>query len=166
MVVVISPPNETYVKSFDELAFHLRAILPKRQIHHVGSTAVPGLAGKNIIDILVSARNIHDIAAIKHRLQKLIFSLGRIATLRTATYLWRRGAKKQAQATSISISHDDFLLVRDYLRTHPEETKAYAAAKSVIVRDMNGDRSQYKLRKSKYVTELLGRARRWKYNHN
>jgi len=104
MVVVISPPNETYVKSFDELAFHLRAILPKRQIHHVGSTAVPGLAGKNIIDILVSARNIHDIAAIKHRLQKLIFSLGRIATLRTATYLWRRGAKKQAQATSISIS--------------------------------------------------------------
>ena len=69
-------------------------------------------------------------------------------------------------AVADTTCHDDFLLLRDYLRTHPEETKAYAAAKYVIVRDMNGDRSQYKLRKSKYVTELLGRARRWKYNHN
>ena len=62
--------------------------------------------------------------------------------------------------------HDDFLLLRDHLCTHPEETKAYAAAKSAIVRDTNGDRNQYKLRKSKYVTELIGRARRWKYNHD
>lgn len=62
--------------------------------------------------------------------------------------------------------HDDFLLLRDYLRTRPEETKAYAAAKSAIVRDTNGDRNQYKLRKSKYVAELLGRAQRWKYNCN
>ena len=101
MVVIISSLDEVYVKLFDKIAFHLRAILPKRQIHHVGSTAVPGLAGKNIVDVLVSARNIHDIAAIKRRLQKAGFFLGHIATLRMATYLWRHGAKKQSQATFI-----------------------------------------------------------------
>lgn len=69
-------------------------------------------------------------------------------------------------AVADTARHDDFLLLRDYLRAHPEEAKAYAAAKYAIVRDTNGDRGQYKLRKSKCVAELLGRARRWKYNHN
>lgn len=57
-----------------KLRFTCISILPKRQIHHVGGTAVPGLAGKNIVDVLISARNIHDIAAIKRRLQKAGFS--------------------------------------------------------------------------------------------
>ena len=173
MVVVINPPNEVYVKLFDELAFHLRAILPKRQIHHVGSTAVPGLAGTNIIDRLVSARNIHDIAAIKRRLQKADFFPGSHSDP-TNGYVFMASRREETSAGDIHIHiaaigtarHGDFLLLRDYLRAHPEEAKAYAAAKSVIVRDTNGDRSQYKLRKSKYVAELLRRARRWKYNHN
>ena len=173
MVVIISSLDEVYVKLFDKIAFHLRAILPKRQIHHVGSTAVPGLAGKNIVDVLVSARDIHDIAAIKRRLQKAGFFPGSHSNPADG-YVFMASRREETSAGDIHIHiavagttrHDDFLLLRDYLRTHPEETKAYAAAKSAIVRDTNGDRNQYKLRKSKYVAELLGRAQRWKYNCN
>ena len=53
---------------------------------------------------------------------------------------------------------DDFLLLRDYLLSHPDEAKAYSDFKRKLIRDGVIDRKEYKRIKADYVSELIQRA--------
>ena len=55
--------------------------------------------------------------------------------------------------------YKDFLILKEYLLMNKEERKAYAKLKKEILKDGYNIREDYKNIKSKYVTDLLNRAR-------
>ena len=62
MTIIIHPANPDWPLHFQRVKARLMPALPEgAALHHIGSTAVPGLAAKDIIDIQVSVRRLDEI---------------------------------------------------------------------------------------------------------
>lgn len=138
------------------------------QIHHVGSTAVLGLDGKNILDILVSAKDSEHMNELRDKL----VSIGYFPSLNPSSrqdYIFLASCREETGEDDIHIhlavsdteTHDNFLIIRDYLRSHNDEADQYSKIKYQYAKQANYDRSTYKKLKATYVDELLQRARKW-----
>lgn len=110
-------------------------------IEHVGSTSVPGLAAKPIVDVMGGLRSLADAAAIVEPLATLGYEY--VAEYERPSPRWRamperryfrkdeRGART-FQLHVVEIGGDFWvrhLAFRDYLRAHPEMAREYAALK-------------------------------------
>ncbi|MGA5562904.1 GrpB family protein [Streptomyces platensis] len=149
---------------FAELGFRLRAGLGEvaLRIDHVGSTAVPGLRAKPVIDIQVSVR----------AFEPAVYR----APLESAGFAFRAGnpdlTKRYFRETSGPRTHvhvrragsfaEQFcLLLRDYLRCSPVDAELYGARKALLAERYGTDRSAYTAQKSSVVWELIRRADAW-----
>lgn len=129
-------------------------------VRHVGSTAVPGLAAKPVLDIALAVR---DLAAVP----------GLLAPLAELGYEYRgefglpgreffvRGRPRTHHLHVVR--HDSghwraWLLFRDYLRHHPKEAARYAAFKRRKARQYAHDRAGYTASKAGLVARMLKRA--------
>lgn len=145
------------------------AIADGSQIHHVGSTAVPGLDGKNILDILISAKDSEHM----NKLRDKLVAIGYFPSLNPSSrqdYIFLASRKEETGEGDIHIhlavvdteTHDNFLIIRDYLRSRNDEADQYSKIKYQYAKQANYDRSAYKKLKAAYIDKLLQRARRWK----
>ena len=145
------------------------AIADGSQIHHVGSTAVPGLGGKNILDILISAKDSEHM----NKLRDKLVAIGYFPSLNPSSrqdYIFLASRQEETGEGDIHIhlavvdteTHDNFLIIRDYLRSRNDEADQYSKIKYQYAKQANYDRSAYKKLKAAYVDKLLQRARRWK----
>ena len=139
------------------------------RIHHVGSTAVPSLDGKNILDILISAKDSEHMNELRDKL----VAIGYFPSLNPSPrqdYIFLASRQEETGEGDIHIhlavantkTHDSFLIIRDYLRSHNDEADQYSSVKYQYAKQANYDRSAYKKLKTAYVDKLLQRARRWK----
>ena len=139
------------------------------QIHHVGSTAVLGLDGKNILDILISAKDNKHMNELRDKL----VAIGYFSSLNPSPrkdYIFLASRREETGEGDIHIhlavadtkTLDNFLIIRDYLRSHNDEADQYSSVKYQYVKQANYDRSAYKKLKAAYVDKLLQRAKRWK----
>lgn len=154
--------SEELPAQFEVKAEQIRRVLGEEAaIEHVGSSAV-GIGGKNIIDILVGVKNIREAA------DKLI-AAGYFEgndSHEDRIFLASRQEETQAGDTHIHVcdidsqTFRDFLTLRDYLRTHPDDAIAYEQKKHVFSEQAQHDRKTYKRLKAAYVSELLERAKK------
>jgi len=135
-----------------------------RRFQDIGSTAVPGLAAKPIVDVQVSVRRLEPIDAYKaalvaagfvHRadnpdLTKRYFR-EKLGSPRTHIHVREDGSWAQQCA----------LLFRDYLRVHPDACAEYAAAKREFAAAFRVDREAYVEAKEPVVWAILRRASAW-----
>lgn len=133
-------------------------------VEHVGSTAIPKMYGKNILDVLVGVNNSDDFETAIKGLENIGF-IGSEKS-RSDEYMFFASDSAETHDGDIHIHIvlrgtkriDDFLLLRDYLLSHPEEAKAYSNFKRKLIRDGVIDRKEYKHIKADYVSELIQRA--------
>jgi GrpB-like predicted nucleotidyltransferase (UPF0157 family) len=130
-------------------------------IEHVGSTAVPGLAAKPIIDIDVLLKSASDLPVAIQRLASIGYThrgdLG--VTGREAFYAPPGSAKHHLYVCPPeSREYRRHLAVRDYLRTHFAEAENYGKLKRSLAARFRNDRSAYNEGKSEFVEALLQRA--------
>ena len=146
-------------------------------IEHFGSTAVPGLAAKPVIDLLVAVRSLPDARAQAiPALEALGYacwaddpSPDRLFFVKS---LPPNGPRTHhVHVVDLSVSRDprlgeftfaDRLLFRDYLRTHPEEAERYAALKRNLSAQFTEDREAYTQGKTDYVYSVMQKARKAK----
>jgi GrpB-like predicted nucleotidyltransferase (UPF0157 family) len=133
------------------------------RIEHFGSTAVPGMAGKPIVDLLVGVADLRSASQRLFPLDTLgyenfgeIFIPGRV-------YLRRRGPPHfNLAVTEVGGPFwSDQLLIRDFLRAHPAEAAAYSAHKRSIFSDGSRLFSSYSQAKGPFLADLKQRALRW-----
>ena len=131
-------------------------------VEHVGSTAVPGLAAKPILDIdvvLSSSLQVPEaiarLAEIGYEHQGDLGIAGREAfaspshTPAHHLYLVVRGSEPWR-------NHIQF---RDYLQQHPESAQAYTALKRSLAERFQNERDKYTEGKTEFITHALRRAR-------
>jgi GrpB-like predicted nucleotidyltransferase (UPF0157 family) len=142
--VAIAPYDPAWPRLFQEEAARLRALVPAallRRIEHFGSTAVPGLAAKPIVDILVE---VTDLSAIRQLVAPGLEEHGYDYFWRPTAgsdtppfYAWfiRRDRHSSVRTHHIHMvephfsEHWDRLLFRDYLIAHPNAAKEYERIK-------------------------------------
>ena len=132
------------------------------RIEHVGSTAVPGLAAKPLIDLDVVVRKSRDVEAVGERLASIGYVpegdlgvAGREAFACPPDGLYHH-LYVVVDGNAAHRNHIDF---RDYLRKHPEEARRYADQKREVAYLLDVDREAYVEAKSGVVQEILKRAR-------
>ena len=135
------------------------------RLEHVGSTAVPGLAAKPIIDLQVSVADVGDRAAYLPPLERLGYLFAPAPESPDFHFFGRPPERPRTHHVHVCQSGSDqehrHLAVRDYLRTHPEEAAAYATHKRDVVARHPEDRLAYIAGKHEHVVALERRALAW-----
>jgi GrpB-like predicted nucleotidyltransferase (UPF0157 family) len=138
----------------------LAAIAPiKALVEHVGSTAVPGLAAKPIIDldVVVAPADLHAVIA---RLATLGYvHQGDQGIPGREAFRWPAGEERHhlyVCRTDASAYHQH-IAFRDYLRHHPETANAYAALKRALAASAP-DREAYQSGKAQFIEAVTRRA--------
>ena len=133
------------------------------RIDHVGSTAVPGLAAKPVVDIQVSVADVEDDAEFRAPIEAQGFVLRFVEPghryFRPPPPLPRLW---QVHVCSLGSKWErDHLLFRDYLRAHPERADAYAELKWRLAAEHHQDRIAYTDAKGPFIEETLALAEEW-----
>jgi GrpB-like predicted nucleotidyltransferase (UPF0157 family) len=163
VAIVIEDYNPEWPVRFEALCVPVRRALGNLalRIEHVGSTAIPGLAAKPIIDmdVVIGARSdldeaIRRLASIGYRHEG---DLG-IADREAFAHATGLSSHHLYVCSSQSAELRRHLLFRDYLRANPEEVGAYAQLKWSLAERFRTDREAYTLAKGDFVTGILARA--------
>jgi len=151
---------------FDEERRRLRCVFgPALPIEHMGSTSVPGLAAKPIIDILVGVPSLPKAKAIY---MEALLALGYTYISDYETWLpaelfFRRGilgpwTHHLHVMEPSNPRWQDFLLFRDYLRLHPETASAYGVLKKSVALAFGDDIEGYHNAKHEFVKSVTAKA--------
>ena len=165
--VFVVPYDEAWQLLYQEERAHIeRAIGPwVEEIEHVGSTAVPGLAAKPIIDIMVGVKSLEDSPILVERLvgvgYEYVPEFERVLPFRRY-FRKMRERRRTHQIHLVERSNtewwDRHLLFRDYLRVHPKITGEYARLKYVLSDRFGEDREAYTDAKTHFISEVVRHA--------
>jgi len=168
--IAIVPYNPEWHTLFVNEAELLRSMLPEAlvsRIEHFGSTAIPGLSAKPVIDILVE---VGSLDATQKEIVPIMESKGYDYFWRTDTeppYAWfiKRDAEGKrthhihmVEANSILW---DRLFFRDYLLEFPAEAKRYESLKLSLSEKHTHDRVAYTEGKADFVNQVTERAQEY-----
>jgi GrpB-like predicted nucleotidyltransferase (UPF0157 family) len=132
-------------------------------VHHVGSTAVPGLSAKPIIDIQVGVADLDSSRACIDVLADLDYQY---APYRTDQMHWFCKPEPSRRTHHLHLLPTgsprflDVLAFRDHLRMHPETAAEYEALKRDLARRFHHDREAYTDGKAEFVARVSRIARR------
>jgi GrpB-like predicted nucleotidyltransferase (UPF0157 family) len=130
-------------------------------IEHVGSTSVPGLAAKPVIDLDVVLRTGEDVPLAIERLATLGY--GHLGELGVAGRDAFRPPANSADH-NLYVCHPDspglanHLALRDHLRRHPERARAYGELKKRLARTYTHDIDGYVGAKTSFIIGVLREA--------
>jgi GrpB-like predicted nucleotidyltransferase (UPF0157 family) len=163
--VELSDPDLAWAEQYANEAARVETALASLQpiVEHIGSTSVP-LRGKPIIDVQVVVAE-HEVAGAIAALQGQGFAHHREGAVPGREYLtWRPLAGPLVNVHvfgSRSAIPADNRMIRDYLRTHPEQADAYAQAKQRAIDRGHLDLRAYSHAKEDHVAAIRDAARAW-----
>lgn len=165
--IEIHPYTPQWEREFSQIGRNMRSALKDiaLRIDHIGSTSIPGLAAKPIIDIQISVQNLEPVEPFLVSLQQL-------------GYCWRKGEKYEKtkryfretqgmRRTHIHVRklgswHQQFpLLFRDYMRAHKKDCDEYESVKRELAEQYQDAREKYTDSKSDIFWKIIARADRW-----
>ena len=132
------------------------------EITHVGSTSIPTIKyGKNIIDILIGAKDKKEFAEIA----KILESIHYIPSDKSKTeeYQFFASTNEETKSGDIHIHlalkdtnrYKEFILLKEYLLENKKEAIAYSDFKQKLISTQTNNRAEYKKIKSEYVTKII-----------
>jgi GrpB-like predicted nucleotidyltransferase (UPF0157 family) len=132
-------------------------------IEHFGSTAVPGLAAKPIVDILIGLKSYPTPDETVDALKSIGYEYFGEAGVPERLYFRKRYplAFNLAAVKWGSQLWRDNLLLREYLRSQPEARRRYEQHKRAIIAAGHSQLLAYSVQKAQVISNLLERAREW-----
>ena len=128
------------------------------RIEHVGSTSVPGLAARPVIDIQVSVADVDDERVPTWTALRLLAWSVHLRE-RGHRFLWPPAAQPRDVHVHIcgsgSTRERDHLLFRDCLRAHPPAREKYAVLKEKLIVPWSDDRKAYGDSRTDFVLDTL-----------
>ena len=168
--IVIGPYDLSWPDSFGRQRDRIAPLLSgwtTRDIEHMGSTAVPGLRAKGIIDMLAVVGDIH----AERRASELLDPVGWVhapepfdESERRFSFCFPDISRRTHHLHVVEEASGDWrgwLAFRDYLRSHDDDALAYAALKTQLANDCGqdpNDRDAYRLGKATFIRTITDRA--------
>lgn len=175
-MIVIHPYQSTWHNEFLALGKSLRQELGELalRIDHIGSTSVPGLAAKDIIDIQITVQAF-DLAIVRqlekigyHQIQHITqdhLPPGASQTSDWVKWLFKPDAPQRPVNIHVRLAgranQRYALLFRDYLRSHPTSAEAYAQVKMALAKYHADNIEAYYDVKDPVCDLIMGEAELW-----
>lgn len=164
--VALSKHHDEWVEEFVKEKENLLKLVGDiaLDIQHIGSTSIPNLSAKPIIDILMAVKSLSDVSKIRQILEdngyeyrengsddiQVLFAKGSEDKRTHYLHITEIGSKEWQNSIGF----------RDYMRSHPEEVKKYEEIKLALASKYPDDRGEYTSGKKNYVEEVFKKARR------
>ncbi len=148
---------------FEAYADLIRRTLDERAlvVEHIGSTAVPGLPAKPIVDMLLTVHDVTDEPAFVPQLE----AAGFVLRVREADHLMFRTPGRDVHLHVFEPDRpevQDYLDLRDWLRVDHADRQHYAVAKRALAGRQWPDMNHYAEAKTAVIEQMLQRARKWR----
>lgn len=161
--VCLAAYDSQWAEKFAAERDRLMDLLPGRflAIEHVGSTAVPGLSAKPIIDILAGVHSLCEADALLWPLclQDYVTSAEFNATLQDRRWLMRHAKGKRTHHLHLVVYSGEqwtqHLQFRDMLRSDTFIRKRYEQLKQELAERYRHDREAYTSTKAAFINEIL-----------
>ena len=166
VIVTVYDPN--WIVLFKTESALIQSVLAEdivTRIEHFGSTAVPGLAAKPIIDLLVGVKSLAIAKQIAvEPLEQLGYAYWRENPDPLRMFLVKGLPPNHPRTHHLHLVEPDSnlwerLLFRDYLRQHSGEVERYAQLKYDLAQQFPHDRAAYTAAKAEYVDSVMKKAR-------
>ena len=174
MIVQVVDYCEQWPAEYEKEAAQIKRILSGElvAIHHIGSTAVKGLAAKPVIDIMPVVRNIAMVDGRQAAFEALGYECMGEFGIPGRRYFRKGGERRTHQIHIFESSNQKdivrHLAVRDYLRAHPEHARAYGELKRSLAQKYPEDIESYCDGKDAFVKQMEKEALCWYHSipHN
>jgi GrpB-like predicted nucleotidyltransferase (UPF0157 family) len=162
--ILIADYDPSWPAAFEEFAAWLRGRLGPGlalRLEHIGSTAIPGMPAKPVIDVLVEVAH---YAAAKPQVVPLLagaeweywWYTDHMVFIKRDRLMGRRTTHVHFMKSGPRVR--EHLAFRDSLRIHPEDAARYASLKRDLAAAHRGDRERYTQAKTAFIREVLTRA--------
>jgi GrpB-like predicted nucleotidyltransferase (UPF0157 family) len=163
VALVISDYDSAWPSRFAELEVRIRLALGDAAlaVEHIGSTSVPRLAAKPIIDVLVVVADLEDEPSYVPALE----DAGFVLRVREAGHRMFRTPGRDVHIhvyPSGDQAIGDYLDLRDWLRVDESDRALYEGVKRDLAQKPWSDMNHYAEAKSDVIQQVLGRARAWR----
>ncbi|HEX7675847.1 MAG TPA: GrpB family protein [Bdellovibrio sp.] len=138
------------------------------KIFHIGSTSIPSILAKPILDILIEAPSLEIIDQSRQELETLGYEYKGEYGIRGRRYYVLYNLEKTLSFVHIhafakgSLEIENHLLFRDYLIAHPNRATEYQNLKLELTAQSNVTREKYTELKSNLIHEILLEAKKWR----
>ncbi len=166
--IELVPHSPLWAQQFEEEAASLTAVFQPILVsaHHIGSTSIPGILAKPIIDIILVVTS---ITAVRKLIEPMAV-LGYVSKGENGIpgrHYFRKGGDERhthhvhtyGKHHPAIARHLDF---RDYLRHHPEQSLAYSQLKKRLAQQFVNDTENYTNSKSAFIEGIVSKARLWR----
>jgi GrpB-like predicted nucleotidyltransferase (UPF0157 family) len=172
--VVLADPDPSWPEQAARLMTRLTAVMAERarRIDHIGSTSVPGMPAKDIIDLQVVVDDLDAAitsAATSHR-AGFVHVVGPFYGIdRHGTHHDEQVAVDADPGRSANVHFHpasspiwrEMLLLRDWLRDDQSHREGYASLKRMLAKRADHDVNDYSLDKMPWISQALDRAENW-----
>lgn len=164
--VIIKPYDPEWAEMYERLRTRLIHHVGGQviRVDHIGSTAVPGLAAKPVIDVQISIVDLHSMDDFKMRMISMGFVFREDNPDLTKRY-FREAVGMERTHIHVrekgSWSEQFNLLFRDYLRAHEQDCNEYAAIKNQLAQEHRTDRERYVEGKTDIIWAIMKKANLW-----
>lgn len=167
MKIIVTEYDKNWISLFEVEADKIREVFQDDliDIHHIGSTSVPHLKAKPIIDIMPVVKEIERVDLHNEAMIELGYEpLGEFG-IQGRRY-FRKGGGNRTHHIHIFQKRNDLaierhLAVRDYLRTHPKKAAEYGELKAKLAKQFPLNNEGYCDGKDKFVQHLEQQALKW-----
>ena len=162
-IVKLIPHHVEWRRLFEEEESRLQAAVGNYvlDIQHVGSTSIPGIPAKPILDIAIAIENFEEAVICIHPLRQLGYEYKGENGIPRRHY-FQKGDPRTHHIHMNEYGSRDWenqILFRDYLIRHPRTAEAYAKLKLELASQFRTDRERYLQGKAPFIEQVLHLAR-------
>ncbi|WP_028589579.1 GrpB family protein [Paenibacillus massiliensis] len=163
-VVILEAYNPNWAAEYDIERRKLLELLGNQviSIEHIGSTAVPGLTAKPVIDFMAGVQELEIVEAFIGPLASLGYEHVIHAEFPERRFFrkgaWRAGTHHLHIYLYGSEAWTNQILFRNYLREHPEVREQYQQLKEELAARFSQDRVAYTQGKHSFIADILRQA--------
>ena len=167
--VEVVPHNSQWRAASEAEAKHVAAALGENvvAIHHIGSTAIPNIYAKPIIDLLVEVRDITEVDGRSSAMESLGYEVMGEFGIPGRRY-FRKDNQEGVRTHQIhafevgSAEVERHLTFRDYMIAHPGEAQRYSELKRKLAEEHPQSMDGYTDGKDRFIKEMDQKAARWR----
>lgn len=157
--------NENWKKEYEKEEKLLKEVLKDDiiEIHHVGSTSIPGLKAKPVIDILIVIKDLSEINKIEEKLKKYDYENRGPQGVEDRFFFAKGPEDARTHYVHFtepkSKTYYDLVYFQRYLLEHPEYIKKYCDLKQELASKYKDERKKYTSGKNDFITSVMNLAK-------
>jgi GrpB-like predicted nucleotidyltransferase (UPF0157 family) len=165
-IVEVVKHKDEWSKMFKEEAEKINDIFGEEilNIHHIGSTAIPNITAKPIIDILIEVRELEKVDDFIDGMEQIGYECKGEFGIGGRRFFIKGGDNRSHHIHVFNTGNEEIarhLAFRDYMRVHPEEAQQYSDLKQTLAEKFSMDIEKYVEGKNDYIKEIDKRAKKW-----